>query len=73
MLTPYRVGDYVGVEGPRDARDAVPLLNQSSRTNITGNPPMTQLVVSKQYVQSVAQGVLTMVGVYNELVGGDEE
>jgi hypothetical protein len=34
---------------------------------------MTQLAVSKQYVQSVAQGVLTMVGVYNELVGGDEE
>jgi hypothetical protein len=34
---------------------------------------MTQLVVSKQYAQSVAQGVLTMVGVYNKLVGGDEE
>ena len=49
VLTEYPVGDYVGVEGPRDARGAVPRLNQPSRSNIAGNPPILQLVVNKQH------------------------
>ncbi len=41
VLTPYRVGDYVGVEGPRDARDAAPRLNQPGRAYIAEKPTVT--------------------------------
>jgi hypothetical protein len=41
VLTSYRVGDYVGVEGPRDARDAAPRLNQPGRAYIAGKPAVT--------------------------------
>ncbi len=40
VCTFYRVGDFVGVEGPRDARDATPRLNQPGRAYIAGNPSM---------------------------------
>ncbi len=53
VMTTYPVGDFVGVEGPRDARDTVPRLNQASRAKTDGNPPMTQLVVNKLHAQYV--------------------
>ena len=42
VLMTYPVGDFVGLEGPRDTRNEAPHLNQSSRAYITpGISPMT--------------------------------
>ena len=48
VLTPFLVGDFVGVDGPGNTRDVVPCLDKPSLTETARDPPMTKLVVNEQ-------------------------